>query len=220
MEHLNKPLETVKIFHNILNDKGYLIFDFIIPVDVYDTQQAKDERDAVLDFIIDKFDIIVATQDWHPKDHVSFALSHEGKNIYDQIDINGIIQTLWPAHCVQGTEGADLHKDLNMERINLILRKGMHTAIDSYSAFTENDQETITGLHGFLNTMDVSEIFICGLATDVCVYYTAMDGVKYGFKTTVLTDASRGIDNPAGSLENILDDMRDKGINVIDTNRL
>lgn len=174
----------------------------------------------VINNIMNKFEIIVATQDWHPQDHVSFASNHKGKNVFDQVEIDGINQILWPDHCVQGTEGADLQKDLNIKSINLILRKGMNPAVDSYSAFTENDMKTITGLHGYLNTLNVAEVFVCGLATDVCVYYTATDSVKYGFKTTVVADAARGIDNPPGNLERILNDMRNKGINVINTSEL
>ncbi|MBN2042158.1 MAG: bifunctional nicotinamidase/pyrazinamidase [Spirochaetes bacterium] len=174
----------------------------------------------VINSIINKFDIAVATQDWHPEMHISFASSHKGKNVFDLVEVNGVDQIMWPDHCVQGTAGAELHKDIDTKKISLILRKGMDPHLDSYSAFTENDKKTITGLHGYLNAMQVSDVYICGLATDVCVYYTAMDSVKFGFNTSVLTDASRGIDNPAGSLDKTLEDMKAKDIKVITTSEI
>ena len=130
--------------------------------------QIKD-GDSIIPLInrmMNRFDLVVATQDWHPQNQVSFASNNPGKNIYDQIDVCGVAQTLWPDHCIQGTEGAEFHDDLNFNKFNLILRKGMNPLVDSYSAFIENDRNTETGLAGYLNALDVREIFICGLATD------------------------------------------------------
>jgi len=150
--------------------------------------------------IMDRFDLVVATQDWHPQNQVSFASNNPGKNIYDQINISGIAQTLWPDHCIQGTKGAEFHDDLDLSKFCLILRKGMNPLVDSYSAFIENDRNTETGLAGYLKALKVREIFICGLATDYCVYYSAMDSLRYGFRCNVIIDATRGVDVPEGSI--------------------
>jgi nicotinamidase/pyrazinamidase len=174
----------------------------------------------VINSIMDNFDIVIGTQDWHPQNHVSFASNHKGKNIYDQINIDGILQTLWPDHCVQVTRGADFHKDINSNFFNCVIRKGANPKIDSYSAFLENNKKTETGLHGYLNALDAKEIFLCGLATDYCVYFSALDSVKYGFKTSVLLDACRGINVPEGSIDNCLKDMKNAGIIIIRTSDL
>ncbi|MBN2401640.1 MAG: bifunctional nicotinamidase/pyrazinamidase [Spirochaetes bacterium] len=179
-----------------------------------------DEIVPVINGIMNKFDIVIGAQDWHPESHASFASNHKGKNAYDQIDSNGIMQTLWPDHCVQGMPGADFHKDLNSKGFNLILRKGINSKIDSYSAFLENDKKTETGLHGYLDALDAKEVCLCGLATDYCVYYSAMDAVKYGFKTSVILDACRGIDVPEGSIDKCLKDMKSIGIKILKTGDL
>jgi len=174
----------------------------------------------VVNKIMGKFDIVVATQDWHPRIQVSFASNHKGKNAYDEISVNGIMQTLWPDHCVAGTYGADFHRGINTEEFNLILRKGTNPKIDSYSAFLENDKKTETGLHGYLKVLNVSEVYICGLATDYCVYYTAMDSVKYGFHTFVILDACKGIDIPEDSINKSINSMKDNGIIIKNSNEL
>ena len=165
--------------------------------------------------IMERFDLVVATQDWHPKNQVSFASNNPGKNIYDQINISGIAQTLWPDHCIQGTKGAEFHDDLDLSKFSLILRKGMDPLVDSYSAFIENDRYTETGLAGYLKALKVREIFLCGLATDYCVYYSAMDSLRYGFRCNVIIDATRGVDLPEGSIGAVVSEMKDKGISVI-----
>ena len=170
--------------------------------------------------IMERFDLVVATQDWHPQDQVSFASNNFGKNIYDQIDISGIAQTLWPDHCIQGTKGAEFHDDLNLSKFSLILRKGMNPLVDSYSAFIENDRNTETGLAGYLKALKVREIFICGLATDNCVYYSAMDSLRYRFRCNVIIDATRGLDLPEGSIGAVVSEMKDKGISVISSDEL
>jgi nicotinamidase/pyrazinamidase len=167
-----------------------------------------------------KFATVVVTQDWHPANHVSFASNHEGMNPYDQLEINGINQVLWPDHCVEGTEGAMLHPHLNTDRANIIIRKGTTPGLDSYSAFFENDRITKTGLSGYLNSLEIEEVFLCGLATDYCVFYSAMDAMRAGFKTQVVLDACRGINVPEGSLESVIEEMKVHGIQVINSREI
>jgi nicotinamidase/pyrazinamidase len=166
------------------------------------------------------FDRIIATQDWHPAEHVSFAVNHPGKNTYDVISAGGISQVLWPAHCVAGTPGAAFHANLETDRFHLILRKGMNPAIDSYSAFQENDKKTLTGLHGYLRSLEITAVFLCGLAMDYCVLYSALDAVAFGFETGVVIDASRGVNVPEHNVENALQAMKNKGIKVISSGEL
>jgi nicotinamidase/pyrazinamidase len=140
------------------------------------------------------FEHIVLTQDWHPANHASFAASHPGKRPYDTIDLPYGAQTLWPAHCVQGTRGADFHPDLHLTRAELILRKGFRPQIDSYSAFFENDRTTSTGLAGYLRERGLTRAFFAGLAYDFCVGFSALDARRLGFGAIVLKDACRAID--------------------------
>lgn len=137
------------------------------------------------------FDLVVATQDWHPKNHKSFASDHLNKKPFDRIILNGIHQTLWPDHCIQRTRGAELHEDIHSERIAAIFRKGMDTEVDSYSGFYDNNHQLSTGLSGYLKEKGVSEIYFCGLAADICVYYSILDAVLEGFSATLIEDASR-----------------------------
>ncbi len=174
----------------------------------------------VINSIIWKFNRVVATQDWHPADHSSFASNHKGKKPFDEIELNGYRQTLWPDHCVQGSRGADFHPDLNTTLVDLIVRKGTSSDIDSYSAFLENDKKTKTGLDGYLNSIGTTEVFVCGLATDYCVYYSAMDAHMIGFKTAVIIDACRGIDVPEGSLTKVIASMREAGIRIVESGAL
>jgi nicotinamidase/pyrazinamidase len=137
---------------------------------------------------------IVLTQDWHPADHASFASSHAGKQVYEQIEVSYGMQTLWPDHCVQGSRGAEFHAELYLPQAELILRKGFRRAIDSYSAFFENDRTTPTGLHGYLRERKLTRIFLVGLAYDFCVGYSALDARRLGLATIVVRDACRAID--------------------------
>lgn len=160
---------------------------------------ADDIIDGVNDFARFFFDNVILTQDWHPIFHSSFASSHPGKKPFDAIDLrygdrNVDVQTLWPNHCVQGTTGAEFHPELKVEHARLIVRKGIHREVDSYSAFYENDWTTSTGLRDYLREIGISRVYICGLATDYCVKYTAMDASRYGFQTFVVCDLCRGID--------------------------
>lgn len=141
-----------------------------------------------------KFDLVVAAQDWHPQDHISFASNHEGKSNFDEIDIQGRSQTLWPDHCVQGTRGAEFHRDLNTNRWEAIFRKGTDKEIDSYSAFYDNGHLKSTGLTGYLKEKGVSQLFLCGLAADICVYFSVYDAFKEGFACFFIEDASQPLD--------------------------
>jgi len=166
----------------------------------------------VVNEFIHLFYRVVATQDWHPIDHISFASSHRGKKPFDSIDINGYQQTLWPDHCVQGTKGADFHPDLNTRPFSCIIHKGTHPNIDSYSTFIENDGKTTTGLDGYLKSLGIKEVFLCGLATDFCVLYSALDAAGLGYKTFVILDACKGIDVPAGSIDAAIARMKQHGV--------
>jgi nicotinamidase/pyrazinamidase len=167
-----------------------------------------------------KFEKVVATQDWHPKNHISFASNHPGKKEYDVIENKRIEQVLWPEHCVQGTKGAKFHPDLDTDNVNLILRKGNNPQIDSYSAFQENDKKTITGLEGYLRNLNVKETYFCGLALDYCVFYSAMDAKQLGFETYVIIDATRGIDSPEGNIDKSLSKMKKEDIKIIESSDL
>ncbi|MCY3673427.1 MAG: bifunctional nicotinamidase/pyrazinamidase [Paracoccaceae bacterium] len=157
--------------------------------------------------LLPRFPATVFTQDWHPEAHSSFASNHKDKSVYELISLSYGKQVLWPDHCVQGTKGAEFHKDLQTDHADLIIRKGFRKEIDSYSAFFENDRKTATGLDGYLKNRNMKKIICAGLATDFCVYYSAIDARKLGYQVTVLMDASRAIDLD-GSLDNALNDMR------------
>ncbi len=174
----------------------------------------------VVNRMMDFFDCIVATQDWHPANHLSFASNHSGKKPLDSVTIDGIDQVLWPDHCVMGTSGADFHPDLRVEKVSLILRKGRNPKVDSYSAFFENDKKTRTGLEGYLRELQVENLFFCGLATDYCVYYSVMDALKLGFASYVVSDGVRGVDFPEGSVEESIGKMRKAGAIFIDSKDL
>lgn len=175
------------------------------------------EGDKVIEPInqlIPDFDCVVQTQDWHPKEHLSFASNNENKNPYDTTEMEYGEQVLWPDHCIQGTQGADFHSKLNTTSSQLIVRKGFRKHIDSYSAFFENDQQTVTGLHGYLKEREVDELVITGLATDFCVKWTALDAAKLGYKTSLVKEAVRGIDI-AGSVDAAFEEMKEAGVQFI-----
>jgi len=168
----------------------------------------------VINKISSRFYKVIATQDWHPENHISFAKTHN-KKVYDTIKIGKIEQTLWPVHCVQGTYGANFHKELNLNNVDLILRKGTNPEIDSYSAFLENDKKTETGLHYYLKGLKIKNIYICGLATDYCVFFTALDGKKLGFNVNVILNASKGVDVPEGNVQNSIKEMKKRDIKIL-----
>ena len=161
------------------------------------------------------YDVIVASQDWHPDNHGSFASQHAGKQPFEMGELSGQPQMLWPEHCVQGTADAELHPELNVDAIDFIQQKGENPAIDSYSAFRDNDQAAVTGLASYLKAQQVSELDVCGLATDYCVKFSALDAVEMlpEIKVRFIKDASRGID-PKGVKQSIAD-MEANGIAVI-----
>ena len=163
--------------------------------------------------MITDFEHVILTQDWHPAGHSSFASSHERLAPFETKDMHYGPQTLWPDHCVQGTGGAKFHPELIWDSAELVLRKGFRRAIDSYSAFFENDHETPTGLGGYLKERRISELTLVGLATDYCVAYSALDAAKLGFKVAVRLDACRAIDLD-GSLEIMIGKMRDAGVTL------
>ena len=145
----------------------------------------------VINRIQNYFDLIVATQDWHPINHKSFASNHYEKKPFDSIILHGVHQTLWPDHCVQGSTGAEFHTDMASDRVATIFRKGMDPEIDSYSGFYDNNHQLSTGLSGYLKEKGVTDVHFCGLAADICVYYTILDSILEGFSATLIEDASR-----------------------------
>lgn len=156
---------------------------------------------------------VILTQDWHPAGHSSFASSHVGKSPYDMTEMHYGPQVLWPDHCIQGSDGAGFHPDLHSDRADLVIRKGYNPAIDSYSAFFENDQTTPTGLEGYLRTRGIDTLVMVGLATDFCVNFSAVDAARLGFKTTVREDLCRAIDLD-GSLAAARGDMQAAGVSL------
>jgi nicotinamidase/pyrazinamidase len=156
---------------------------------------------------------VVLTQDWHPSDHSSFASQHAGQEPYGMIEMPYGPQVLWPDHCVIGSEGAAFHEDLDTDRAEMVIRKGFRRAIDSYSAFFENDHKTPTGLEGYLRTRGITKLTMAGLATDFCVAYSAIDAAKLGFDVTVRMDLCRAIDLN-GSLDKAKQDMAQAGVTL------
>jgi len=154
---------------------------------------------------------VVLTQDWHPPGHASFASSHPGKRPFDAIEVSYGTQILWPDHCVQGTQGAGFHPKLDIPHAELVLRKGFRSTVDSYSAFRENDRRTLTGLAGYLRERGLDRVIMCGLATDFCVAFSAIDGRQAGFDVSVVTSACRGID-VEGSLARAMRSMNEAGV--------
>ncbi len=148
----------------------------------------------VINTLQDKFELVVATQDWHPEDHGSFASNHEGKEPFDKTLLEGLEQILWPDHCLQSSKGADFTGKLNNKRIEAIFRKGMEKQIDSYSGFFDNGKKKATGLADYLRGRGVERVFIAGLAADVCVGFTTLDALELGFETFVIEDATKPID--------------------------
>lgn len=157
---------------------------------------------------------VLMTQDWHPPGHLSFASAHPGRRPFETAHLPYGEQTLWPDHCVQATEGAAFHRDLSLPHCELILRKGFRRAIDSYSAFTENDRTTPTGLAGYLRERGLRRLVLTGLATDYCVAYSAMDACRHGFEVAVVADACRAIRSGA-ALDAVIAEMRQAGAEIV-----
>lgn len=153
-----------------------------------------DQVIPVINKLIPQYDLVVATQDWHPANHKSFASQHEGKKMFEEIELNGMTQRLWPDHCVQGTFGGEFHKDLELNTAEAVFRKGMDPEIDSYSGFYDNGHLKSTGLAGYLKEKGVEEIHFCGIAADYCVYFSIKDALLEGFKTVLIEEATKPID--------------------------
>jgi nicotinamidase/pyrazinamidase len=173
-----------------------------------------DEVIPVVNRLQSAFDLVVATQDWHPRGHGSFASTH-GQPVYSVIDIHGLPQTLWPDHCVQGTHGADLVAGLDRTRIAWVFQKGTNPEIDSYSGFLDADHKNSTGLADYLRAKGVDEVYIAGLATDYCVRYTALDAVQLGFRVHVVVDGCRGVNLKPNDSETALSEMKAAGVEII-----
>lgn len=161
------------------------------------------------------FDLIVATQDWHPPDHQSFAASHPGKRIGDLVQVNGIPQVLWPIHCVQQTPGADFAASLKRERWARVFQKGVDREIDSYSGFFDNGRVKDTGLGGYLRQCGVDSVFVLGLATDYCVKFTALDAVSLGFRTHLILGGCRGVNLQPDDAQRAVEAMKASGVTVL-----
>jgi len=172
-----------------------------------------DEIMPVVNRLASSFPHVVITQDWHPPGHASFASAHPGGQPFGTVELDYGPQTLWPDHCVQGTSGAEFHSQLDIPHAELVIRKGYHRRIDSYSAFRENDRRTPTGLAGYLRERGFTRVTLCGLATDFCVFFSAIDAAEAGFETTVALAACRGID-VEGSLGRALAEMARAGVRL------
>src|SRR6056297_634325 len=167
----------------------------------------------VINKILPEFNLVVATQDWHPENHKSFASNHEGKKVFAHIDLHGTDQILWPDHCVQGSKGAELHHELHSKHFTAIFRKGMNPEIDSYSAFYDNSKSAPTGLAGYLREKGTKYLYFCGLAADICVYFTLKDALGEGFNVTLIEDATRPLDT--GEFEKQKKELENKGVEII-----
>ena len=169
----------------------------------------------VVNRLLPRFDLVVATQDWHPVDHGSFAANHPGKQPFENIELNGLPQTLWPAHCVQNTGGACFAPGLDTRRVARVFPKGTDARVDSYSGLFDNGRRSSTGLAEWLKEKGAQELWVCGLATDFCVKFTALDAVAEGFRVNLITDACRGIDLPAGNIAAALAEMQPAGVRLV-----
>jgi nicotinamidase/pyrazinamidase len=167
-----------------------------------------------------RFDLVVATQDWHPANHGSFAANHPGKEPGEAIQLAGLDQILWPTHCVQGTDGAEFASGLHRDRWARVFRKGTDPEVDSYSGFFDNGQRKATGLGAYLHQQQVSQAFVMGLATDYCAKFTALDSRQLGFETWLITDGCRGVGLQEGDLERAIGEMKAAGVACIDSMRI
>jgi nicotinamidase/pyrazinamidase len=169
----------------------------------------------IVNRIQSQFDLVVATQDWHPAEHGSFAANHSGKKSGDVIDLDGMPQILWPVHCVQNTVGAAFVPALEMKQVTQVFQKGTDPRIDSYSGFFDNGHRKATGLSGFLKARNVTDVFVAGLATDYCVKFTALDAVGLGFKTHLIEEACRGVNLKPDDVANAIRQMEKAGVRIV-----
>ena len=173
-----------------------------------------DEVVSVANAVQERFDVVVATQDWHPPDHGSFAASHPGRSPGDVIELAGLTQVLWPVHCVQGTLGAEFVASLQQDRIDRVFQKGTDATIDSYSGFYDNGHRRSTGMTEYLRGRNVDHVTIMGLATDYCVKFTALDARRDGFAATLLLEGCRGVELETGDIDAAIAEMRDAGVRI------
>lgn len=176
------------------------------------------EGDAVIPIanqLQSHFDLVIATKDWHPSDHMSFASNHPGHKIGDIVTVHGLAQILWPDHCVQESIGAEFHPQLDVSRVHKIVLKGCDKTIDSYSAFFDNEHRRSTGLADYLRAEGICKIYIMGLATDYCVKYSCRDAVKLGFDVSIIEDGCRGVELKPGDIAAAYQEMREEGVKVV-----
>lgn len=176
-----------------------------------------DEVVPVINRLCPRFPLVVASQDWHPPNHVSFASNHPGKQVLDVVEVDGQEQVLWPDHCVAGSWGADFHPALDTRFFRMIIRKGTDPRVDSYSTFRDNRKDRVTGLAGFLRELGVTTVTVVGLATDYCVAATALDAVELGFRASVFLPACRAVGAPPGHTEKTLERLRQAGVTLIES---
>lgn len=170
--------------------------------------------------LMPEFELVVATQDWHPPDHQSFASQHPELTVGDSFQLGGLSQTAWPDHCVQGSHGAELVKTLNLQRIQRVVRKGTDRGIDSYSGFFDNGHQRSTGLADYLREQNVSQVFVMGLATDYCVRATVLDALQAGVQTALIVDGCRGVELHQGDIERALNEMESAGALLTNSNSI
>ena len=168
----------------------------------------------IINAMMPNFDVIVATQDWHPANHGSFAVNHPGREVYEIVDLDGLPQTLWPPHCVQQTGGALFAPALDTRRISRIFPKGIDPRVDSYSGFFDNGHRSDTGLAGWLRDNGITELTLCGIATDYCVKFSALDAIKCGFKVNLALAACRGVDIQPGDCDKAVAEVHERGGNI------
>ena len=173
-----------------------------------------DEVVAVANRLAARFGMVVASQDWHPPGHLSFASQHAGRRPGETVQLCGVPQVLWPDHCVQGTRGARLCRDLDRSQVGEVFRKGTDAAIDSYSAFFDNARRRSTGLGERLRARDVETVYVLGLATEYCVKFSALDAASLGFRTRVVSDGCRGIERVSGDIQRCWDELREAGVGI------
>ncbi|NTS39929.1 bifunctional nicotinamidase/pyrazinamidase [Flavisolibacter sp. BT320] len=177
-----------------------------------------DQIIPVVNALQNRFELVVATQDWHPATHKSFASAHPGKNVFEQIDLDGLPQVLWPDHCVQGTTGAELSPAVDWKRTEAIFRKGTNPDIDSYSGFYDNGRRKETGLAAYLKGRGVTTVFLAGLAADYCVYFSAKDALAEGFNVVLIEDATRAIDE--GGYQKARKDLLEEGGRILQSSEI
>lgn len=182
--------------------------------------QEGDQTIPIANQLMEQFELVVATQDWHPVSHESFAAHHAGKKPGDIIDLHGLPQVLWPIHCVQGSFGAELVRELNSSGIKQIFPKGTDPQIDSYSGFFDNGHRKATGLGDYLKNQGVKSVYIMGLATDFCVKFSALDALELGFETHLITDACRGVNLQPNDSERAFNELAEKGVKLLTSKKL